>query len=67
MSYLTEDIIKCAKVIKEYCKKYDENCVGCPFNYKKPTKWCVLGSSSLPYEWDLPFTRSGDKADETDN
>lgn len=48
------DIIECARAIKEYCEKYDERCVGCPFNSAKPTKWCELGCSSLPHEWDLP-------------
>lgn len=48
------DILECARAIKKYCEKYDESCVGCPFNSARPTKWCELGGSSLPYEWDLP-------------
>ena len=53
------DIMECARAIKEYCEKYDEHCVGCPFNSAKPTLWCALGGSSLPHEWDLPEGEKG--------
>ena len=48
------DILEHARAIKEYCEKYDIQCVGCPFNSAKPNKWCELGVSSLPCDWDLP-------------
>lgn len=53
------DIIEHARAIKDYCEKYDEHCVGCPFNSAKPTLWCALGGSSLPHEWDLPEVEKG--------